>query len=253
MNNLLVAVRHLTTFKGKKDLSISDEEIQQSLLFFPLTGFLIGVVLVLINIVISRLLPGRVVDILLVLFMLLFTDAKHLKGMMSLILGIANFSRIKSTPFNTVFGIFLVVFFVLITKYLLLNSIVPGWKNEILLVMPVIGRWSLIFFPYLTLNKPEQNLKINPLYGKISIRDFWISTAFTSIMTMLLIGINGLVLLMMISFITVFFERLYQKKEKGVPEYLSLAIVEIIEIMVLIFFIVLESSSRNFVPNGIII
>lgn len=253
MKNIFIAVRHLTSFSISSKRDDTDEKVQQSLLFFPLVGLYIGFFLVLINIVTGYFLPGRVVDIFLVLFLLVFTGAKHLKGLLSMVTGIADFSDIKSMASNIIFKLFIVLFFTLFTKYLLINSLVPGWKNTVLLVMPVIGRWALIFFPYLSQNRSEQNFQINPLYGKIKIRDFWIGTTFTAIITLLL-GIKGIIVFMLISFVIVYFDRLYQKKTNKVPENLSLGIVEIAEIMTLIFFIILEARSRSFIShNGIML
>ncbi|HJP17685.1 MAG TPA: adenosylcobinamide-GDP ribazoletransferase [Nitrospinota bacterium] len=251
-NKLFTAVSHLTISKKDSHSEISDKEIKQSLLFFPFAGFYIGLFLVLINFITSHFLPSPVIDILLILFLLVFTEAKHLKGFLSMVTGITGFSKTKSIPSNIELKLFLVLFFVLMMKFILLNNIVPGWKNAVLLVMPVMGRWSLIFFPYLQMSRPRQNVDINPLYGEIDVKDFWVGTVITSIITLLL-GINGIIIFMMITFTTVFFERLYQRKINGIPENLSLGIVEITEILTLLFFIALESNSRSFISDGILI
>ncbi len=251
-NKLFTAVSHLTISKKGSHHEISHKEIKQSLLFFPLAGFYIGLLLVLINFTASHFLPSPVIDILIILFLLVFTGAKHLKGFLSMVTGITGFSETKSIPSNIELKLFLLLFFVLMMKFLLLNNIVPGWKNAVLLVMPVLGRWSLIFFPYLQMNRPRQNLDINPLYGEIDVKDFWIGTIITSIIALLL-GINGIIIFMLITFTAVFFERLYQRKMHGVPENLSLGIVEVTEILTLLFFIALESGSRNFVSEGILV
>lgn len=248
MKNIFIAVRHLTNFSISSKHDDTDEEVQQSLVFFPLVGFYIGCFLVLINFVVGYFLPGRIVDIFLVLFLVVFTGAKHLKGLLSMVTGIADFSDIKSMASNVIFKLFIVLFFTLFTKYLLINSLVPGWKNTVLLVMPVIGRWSIIFFPYLSQNRSVQNFQINPLYGKIKIRDFWIGTTITAIIALLL-GVKGIIVFMLISFVIVYFDRFYQKKANWVPENLSLGVVEIAEIMTLIFFIILESRSRSFISH----
>ena len=253
MNKFFTAFQHLIFLKKDSGDSFTVKEIQQSLLFFPLIGFCIGIFLVLTNIAVSALLPDRIVDICLVLTLLVLTSARHLQGVLSVVTGIDNFPKIKSVSSDIALKIFIVLFFMLMIKYLLLNSIVPGWKNEILLVMPVMGRWSLIFLPYLALTRPRQNLKINPLYGKINVRDFWVGTVTTSTIVILLLGINGIIVFMMMAFITVFLERLYQRKEQGAPECLSLAIVEIAEIITLIFFIILEFHSRNILINGVLV
>lgn len=253
MSKIFTAIQHLTVSKTGGNDDITIDEIQQSLLFFPLVGFYIGLFLVLINITAGAFLPNQVVDILLVLFLLVFTRAKHLKGFLSMTTGINNFSETKSVPSNDVFKLFLLLFFILMIKFLLLNNIVLGWENAVLLVMPVMGRWSLIFLPYLSLNRPKQNLKINPLYGKISTKEFWAGTIITSIIALLFLGIKGIIIFMLVTFVVVFFERIYQKKINGVPENVSLGMVEITEIITLIFFIILESNSRSFISDGILV
>ena len=253
MKKIFTAIQHLTISKRDSYHSITNEEIKQSLLFFPLVGFYIGLFLVLINFAAGLFLPSQVIDILLILFLLVFTDAKHLKGFLSIVAGIVDFSETKSMPSNIEFKLFLLLFFILMMKFLLLNNIVPGWKNAVLLVMPVMGRWSLIFFPYLQMNRPKQNHDINSLYGEIGVRDFWVGTITTSIIALLLLGINGIIIFTLITFVAVFFERSYQKKIHGVPENLSLGIVEITEIITLLLFIVLESDSRNFASEGILV
>ncbi len=252
VNKIFTAVNHLTISKKGSHHEISYKEIKQSLLFFPLAGFYIGIFLVLINFIAAFFLPSPVIDILIILFLLAFTEAKHLKGFLSMVIGITGFSETKSIPSNMEFKLFLLLFFVLMVKFLLLNNIVPGLKNAVLLVMPVMGRWSLIFFPYLQMNRPKQNLDINPLYGEIDVKDFWVGTIITSIIALLL-GINGIIVFMLVTFAAVFFERLYQRNMHGVPENLSLGIVEVTEILTLLFFIALESNSRNFVSDGILV
>jgi cobalamin synthase len=251
-NKLFTAVRHLTISKKGSHNEISYKEIKQSLLFFPIAGFYIGLLLVLINYTASHLLPSPVIDILIILFLLVFTEAKHLKGFLSTVTGITRFSETKSMPSNIELKLFLLLFFVLMMKFLLLNNIVPGWKNEVLLAMPVLGRWSLIFFPYLQMNRPKEKLDINPLYGEIDVKDFWIGTIITSIIVLLL-GINGIIVFMLITFAAVIFEQLYKRKMHGIPENLSLGIVEVTEILTLLFFIALESGSRNFTFEGILV
>ena len=252
VNKFFTAVNHLTISKRIRKRDVSHKEIKQSLLFFPLAGFCVGLLLVLINFTAGHFLPSPVIDILIVLFLLVFTEAKHLKGFLSMVSGITGFSETKSMPSNIELKLFLLLFFVLMVKVLLLNNIVPGWKNAVLLVMPVLGRWALIFLPYLQMNRPGRNLDINPLYGEIDIKYFWIATITTSIVALLL-GMNGIVIFMLITFVVVFFERSYQRKRHGVPENLSSGIVEITEILTLLFFVVLESGSRNFISEGILV
>jgi adenosylcobinamide-GDP ribazoletransferase len=252
VNKIVIAVNHLTLSGKGCNQDVSQEEIKQSLQFFPLVGFFIGFFLVLINVTAGHFLPAPIIDIVLVLFLLICTDAKHLKGFLLMTTEIEDLSKTKSLPSTVEFKLFLLLFFMLMMKLLLLNNIVPGWKNTILLVMPVMGRWSMIFYPYLQMSRSGQNCEINPLYGKISVKDFWVGTVTTSIIALLL-GINGIIIFMLITIVAVLFEKIYQKKIDGVPEKLSLGIVEITETLTLLFFIVLESGSRSFISDGILV
>lgn len=250
LNSFLTAVSHLTISRKSGYNKISNEEIRQSLLFFPLVGFYIGLLLFLINSVAGSLLPGQIVDIFLILFLLAFTGAKHLKALLSMFTGTPGLSGTRPIPSSFEFRYFLILFFILMLKFLLLNSIVPGWKNAVLLIMPVFGRWSLIFFPYLQATRTGEEKDINPLYGEISIKDFWVGTITASFLSLLFLGVNGIIIFMMIIFAAIIIERLYQEKTKRVAENLSLGIVEITEMATLFFFVVLESGSREIVSNS---
>ena len=250
MNKIFTALRHLTPFGKINDQGVAIEEVQRSLAFFPFVGFYIGFFLVLINVLTGRFLHDQVVNVVLVLFLLVFTGARHLKAFISMVTGTTDFSKSEIMTSNMTIKIFLVVFLALLIKYLLLNNIVPGWKNSILIVMPVIGRWALIFFPYLSLSRKKQNLKMNPAYGIIDISDFWLGTTTALFIALFLLGINGLFIFLAVSLIVIFLDWLYRKSFNGIPENLSLGMVEIAEIMTLFFFIILEYHSRNVVPNG---
>jgi len=250
VNKIFTALRHLTPFVKISDRDVAIEEIQQSLVFFPFVGFYIGFFLVLINVLTNRFLPDQVVNVFIVLFLLVFTGARHLKAFISMVTGASDFSKAEIMTSNMAIKIFLVVFLALLIKYLLLNNIVPGWKNSILIVMPVIGRWTLIFFPYLSLTRNKQNLKMNPAYGKIGRRDFWLGTATALFIALFLLGIKGLFIFMLVSLVAIFLDWIYRKKFNGISENLSLGMVEIAEILTLFFFIILESHFRDFVPDG---
>jgi len=91
---------------------------------------------------------------------------------------------------------------------------------------------------------------MNPAYGKIGRRDFWLGTATALFIALFLLGIKGLFIFMLVSLAAIFLDWIYRKKFNGISENLSLGMVEIAEILTLFFFIILESHFRDFVPDG---
>lgn len=82
LRRLLLAVQFLTTLPLPNLANVSEEEIRGSSMFFPVVGFLLGVLLWTMKLVLGMVLPNLVsTSIALILFTIL-TGALHLDGLM---------------------------------------------------------------------------------------------------------------------------------------------------------------------------
>ena len=144
----------LPLFSKRED---SLEEIRGSIVYYPVVGLIIGLVLVVLDAVFSFLVPPAVANGLLIVSMVIITGALHLDGFIDTCDGIAGHKPAearwlvmhdsRSGAFGVVGAVLL-----LLMKYVSLNSIPPGLLWPTLIMMPVLGRWAMVFaifaYPY---------------------------------------------------------------------------------------------------------
>ena len=148
------ALEFLTVFPTPRRREIDAEGFGESLPYFPLVGLILGVILLVLNLVLTIILPPPVVNALIIIALVILTGAHHLDGLIDtgdgIIAGKSKEERLAIMSDSKVgaFGI-VAVFLLLLLKYVSLSaaSILPA-----LLLMPVLSRWamvSIIFaFPY---------------------------------------------------------------------------------------------------------
>jgi len=128
-----------------------------SLVFFPVVGLLMGLVLWGLDAVLSAALPPLVVDVLLIGALVIFSGAIHIDGFIDTCDGavsrrtvaerLAIMSDSRVGAFGVVGGCLL-----LLLKLGALYSLAPEVRTAALISMPVLGRWSMTYavfaYPY---------------------------------------------------------------------------------------------------------
>ena len=158
MHHFLIALQFLTRITIKKDLNITEDNFGKSSFYFPLVGFLLGCILALIGYVASRLFQPFTAVVLIITAEVILTGGLHLDGYMDTcdgifsgrererMLEIMKDSRVGA---NSVIGLFILI---LLKIGLLLELITTLNFVPILIIMPLMGRWAMVyiinFFPY---------------------------------------------------------------------------------------------------------
>lgn len=148
IRNFINALQFLTIVTVNKKHRIEEGDLAKSMVYFPAIGFLIGFVLVNVDKVFTLLvLPLTVGNIMLVAISVLITRALHIDGLADTLDGVmgghsadSRLAIMKDSRIGTA-GV-LGIFFVLLVKYLCLNSLFNGEKVAALLIAPVLARWS---------------------------------------------------------------------------------------------------------------
>jgi len=151
------ALGFLTIIPSPVRRSLSLDEVGRALPFFPLVGLLLGLVLWLFDTVLSRVLPAMPVNVLLVGVLVVLTGAMHVDGFIDTCdgaatgrtseqrLAIMKDSRVGA--FGVIGGCLL-----LLLKFVALSSLPLSVRPFALVLMPAMGRWSMVFavysFPY---------------------------------------------------------------------------------------------------------
>ncbi|MCJ7743369.1 MAG: adenosylcobinamide-GDP ribazoletransferase [Dehalococcoidales bacterium] len=153
----LSALRFLTIIPVPLWREASPKEVGGSLSYFPVVGFIIGLILAILNWLLSPILPPAVVNGLLIAAMVLLSGALHLDGFIDTCDGLAGHRtvedrwRIMHDSRSGAFGIVGAVVLLLV-KYASLSSVPSNLMTATLVIMPVVSRWAMVYavfaYPY---------------------------------------------------------------------------------------------------------
>lgn len=155
--SFIAALRFLTSIPlpGKRELS--PEQLGKATSFFPVAGLIIGGILVLLNWGLGFILPPALVNALLIAAIVILTGAMHLDGLADTCDGIAGHKSMEerwAVMRDSRTGAFGVVGIavILLVKYVSLNSIPEEMMIPVLLFVPVVSRWAMVYalfaYPY---------------------------------------------------------------------------------------------------------
>lgn len=148
IKNFITALQFLTIVRVKKDSEVEEGDLAKSVAYFPLIGFLIGVLLVNADRVFALIaLPQTIATFLLIYLSVLVTRALHIDGLADTLDGLmggrdrsSRLAIMKDSRLGTAGALGIV--FVLFMKYLCLNNLFEGDRIAALLVAPVTARWA---------------------------------------------------------------------------------------------------------------
>ena len=156
-----MALRFLTVLPVPLGRETNSERVGRSLMYFPLIGLLVGLLLAGLDWALDRVLPVSVSSGILLVFLVLVTGATHLDGFIDtcdgLVVGKTPQQRWEIMRDSRV-GAFGVVgaCCLLLLMYVSLANLPESSRTWALVLMPVLGRWAVVgaiaAFPYA---KPE--------------------------------------------------------------------------------------------------
>lgn len=155
--SFLTALRFLTVFRIPGGSAETAADMGRSTVWFPVAGLVIGIILAFMNWVFRLFLPGAVTSGLTVVLLVVITGAMHLDGFADTCDGLAGNKpaeerwKVMHDSRSGAFGITGIVL-LLLMKFILLNSIPQAFTAPVLVMMPVLGRWAMVYalamYPY---------------------------------------------------------------------------------------------------------
>jgi len=155
--SFLAALRFLTIIRFPLRREVTPEELARSQVFFPVVGFIIGLILAGLNWLFGLALPPLVANVLLIASLAGITGALHLDGFADTCDGIGGQKTIeerwKVMRDSRVGGFGVIgVSLLLLVKFISLNNVPPSMMTITLIIMPVISRWAMVYalftYPY---------------------------------------------------------------------------------------------------------
>jgi len=154
IKNFITALQFLTVITVKRNHHVAEGDLAKSMVYFPLVGFLIGVILVYADKIFAVIvLPENIANLLLLLITLLVTRALHIDGLADTLDGLmggndqtTRLEIMKDSRLGTA-GVLGIVG-ILSLKYLCLNNLYNSDKIAALLTAPTLARWAQTFMVF---------------------------------------------------------------------------------------------------------
>jgi adenosylcobinamide-GDP ribazoletransferase len=217
------------------------------MMFFPVIGFFIALLLAAANnLFLSIGFSNFTTSIILVVALVVITGGMHLDGLSDTFDAISS-SKSKEDMLTImrdsrcgVMGV-LSIICVLLLKISFLSSINSIEKTGALILMCVLGRWSLVFllfmFPY-----ARKAGKGKIFSDGINLKIFITATVFSLSCAFMFLGINGLSIVVLAMLIAFLFGKFMVKKIEGITGDSLGACCELIEVTVLFLIAILAKA-----------
>lgn len=194
MRSFLVALQFLTIIPIGPKKAVSEDDLTKSMTYFPLVGLLVGVILALVNLIVSSLLPPLATKAIVLITLIIATGALHLGEFADTCNGF--FSRksrdeIPGTMQESYLGYMGIVGLVslLLIKFALLYSLIEIVEFRALLLMPVIGRWAMVVMGTITSYAQETGEGKSHSAGRDNYEILLRASIITFIICLLLFGL----------------------------------------------------------------
>ena len=215
-----------------------------------MAGLIIGGILAGLNWLLNLILPASVTNVLLIAALVIITGAMHLDGLSDTCDGIAGHKTVKErwqAMHDSRAGAFGVVGVVLIllVQYVCLNSVPQDKIIPILLFMPVVSRWAMVYaifaYPY------ARPAGLGKAYKEATK---WPHIIIATIITLAIAGalfplfnVTGFLVIGGILILTTVFAFYLKYKFAGLTGDTYGAVNEVAEIMALIFVIIIFKAA----------
>jgi adenosylcobinamide-GDP ribazoletransferase len=235
----------LTIIPLPKLREVSGKDVGRSLVFFPVVGIVIGLILAGLAWVLTLVLPMTVVAVLLIIALVLIIGGLHLDGLADTFDGLSGhtveerWSIMRDSHIGS-FGVVAIVCLLLL-EYASLISVPRAWLFGSLILMPTAGRWAMVYaitvYPYARPSGLGTVFKENA--GKWSLV---IATVITLAVAGGLFLWIGLVIMMVVWGITAGIGSFFRKRFNGLTGDNYGAINVIAEVTVLVVVVLLSHT-----------
>lgn len=214
-------------------------DMGRAMTFFPVTGALIGGILIILNVVLSHMFPMAVVDFILIVSLALITGGIHLDGLADTFDGLyggkTREEALRIMKDSRVGAIGVVSLILVIgLKYTTLQSIPEGSKHIALVAMPLLSRWSMVLMAYLSRYARHTAGTGRDFVETVSLLNFSIATVFALVIGIAALGWKGGLIITFIGSITIIGVAYFKHRLGGVTGDVLGGLNEVNEVMVLL-------------------
>ncbi len=248
--SFLAAIRFLTSIpvpwlQEHWQHKLSREQFARSLPYYPVVGLIVGLILAGLSWLLALFLPHALVSGLLLAALVGLSGGLHLDGFIDTVDGLAaghsNAERSKKIMHQGGVGAIgvVAVIVLLLVKYIALNDVPEASLMAVLVLVPVVGRWAMVyavfFFPY---GNPQGMGK--ELKEGVGWWGFMAATIVTLAVVIALAQVAGLVILASVWLMIVAMAAFLKGKLGGLTGDTYGSINEMAEVLVLILVVLIS-------------
>ena len=232
-----IAIEFLTVIPLPFKKQWEAKEIASSLIFFPVVGLLIGVLLFLVNWGLGEVFPAVITAAVTLIVWVLINGAMHLDGLADCCDGLGGSTpekrlEIMKDSHTGAFGA-VGICLLLLLKFAAIISIQDDWLLETFMLAPLFGSWAMVLaitaFPYA--RKSGAGLAFKQ--GATALR-LLIASIITLAAAILLAGWRGIVVMAIICLATLLIGAFFKSRLDGLTGDTYGAVKEVNEAVVLI-------------------
>jgi adenosylcobinamide-GDP ribazoletransferase len=233
----LSALQFLTLFPWPARTERSADEIGRSAIFFPLTGLLLGLILVLANWLVRPFTTSGLCSVVLVALLAFLTGGLHLDGLADTFDGLGaggdrdRMLAVMDDSRTGVFGVVAVVLVILFKLHAIESMADQIWRA--LLCAPLLARWAMVLLAFRA--KAAKGGLGSIWIATMAPKHFLIATASAVILVAAILQIAGLLLMMWVALFAMALKHYFHRRLGGVTGDVFGAVGELTEGSVLVF------------------
>ena len=236
MSSFFAALQFLTLFPWPRRADHSADEIARAVVFFPIIGFLMGLILVLVNGLLEPVASPRLTSVVLVTVLALLTGALHLDGLGDTFDGLGaggdreRVLRVMDDSHTGAFGLIAIVLLLFFKIHAIESTDADRWRA--LLAAPVLGRWAMVLLGYRS-RAAKPGLGSN-LIDHLQTKHVVLATFITLLLVAGILHGTGIVLMIWIAVFSLASKKYFNRRLAGVTGDTFGAVGEISETSVLV-------------------
>jgi len=247
IKNFINAVEFLTIFTVSRKHDVTEGDLAKSMVYFPIVGFLIGVILNYSDKALAWTVPPSIANALLLIMFVIITRALHIDGLADTLDGImgghdrtSRLEIMKDSRLGTAGA--LGIMLLLLVKYLCFNNLFDNDKASALLTAPMMGRWTQILMVFRANYGREQGMG-SAFVGHLRSTGLIATSAVALGLAVFVSGTWAAILIASVVLFTMVCRWYLVRKLGGVTGDVIGAVSELNETLTLMLFVILSSRS----------
>jgi adenosylcobinamide-GDP ribazoletransferase len=236
MKSFLVALQYLTIFPVRPYVRITNAELVESFVFFPVVGALLGAASAIVYIVLERPFGQMVASAVLIPAYMILTGGLQLNGFVRISETVRNLSHHGDEESGTDYPASAIItscaVILLLLRFSLLSTINSSDIIGVLIVMATSGRWAMVIGGKVYPLSDRQITDESSIVGFVGQKEMFWSTITTLIILVALVHLRAVLLIPLILVVALVLSHAVVKKNGHSRDNLGI-LNEIVELLVL--------------------